>query len=289
MILLCNSEKMTVRAFDFIRFSSDKEEPEFSDEAKDIIFPDFDEETEQIEDKQEEEAEPVISKEQALQEALEEERRRKAEIQRESERIISAAKAQADEVLKNAEQEAVQIREKAHSEGLNEGYNEGYKEAYETNKAKLEEETIKFILELRDLINEYGQTKDRLISQNIDELKDVTLSIAEKVIQVSLKTSGEIIKKMIISATEKMKYKEWARIYISRCDSSLLIEGNVDLLKSIAHVSEHIKVIAMEDAAPGTCIIELPDQVIDASASTQIENLKGVLKGVDIGGGSDIV
>lgn len=285
MILLCDSEKITVRAFDFISFSTDTEEPEFSDEAKDIVFPDFDEETELAENKQEEKEEPVISKEQALQEALEEERRRKAEIQEEAERIISAAKAQADEILKNAEQEALDIKEKAYADGLN----EGYKEAYETNKTKLEEETIKIILELKDLINEYGQTKDRLISQNIDELKDVTLSIAEKVVQVSLKTSGEIIKKMIISATEKMRLKEWARIYISKCDSSLLIEGNTDLLKSIAHVSEHIKIIAMEDAAPGTCIIELPDQVIDASASTQIENIKGVIKGVDISGGSDIV
>ncbi|MPN54057.1 hypothetical protein SDC9_201726 [bioreactor metagenome] len=158
---------------------------------------------------------------------------------------------QADEILKKAESDAVTIKEKAHSEGLDEGYNEGFNQAYEKNKAELEEETASYLLELRDLLNEYKVVKDRLISQNIDELKDVAITIAEKVIHVSLKTSGEVIKKMIISATEKMRYQEWARIYISRSEASLFIEGYSDLLRSIANVSENIKIIAMEDAAPG--------------------------------------
>jgi flagellar assembly protein FliH len=45
----------------------------------------------------------------------------------------------------------------------------------------------------------------------------------------------------------------------------------------------------MEDSAPGTCIIELPDQIIDASASTQIENIRGIMKSAGKLGGNDIV
>jgi flagellar assembly protein FliH len=30
---------------------------------------------------------------------------------------------------------------------------------------------------------------------------------------------------------------------------------------------------------PGTCIIEMPDEIVDASAATQLSNLRGVLAG----------
>lgn len=296
MISLCNSEEFTVREFDFFRFSPEETKPELSEEAKDINFPDFNNDNSNLDNepdnnldfniKEVDERSEVLNH---LESVLEEERRKIAEIKEEAERIISDAKMQADEILKNAESEAVEIRQQAHSEGMDEGYKDGFNEAFEKNKAELEAQTVNYMLELRDLINEFKQIKDKLISQNIDELKDVTVSIAEKVIHVSLKTSGEIIKKMIISATEKIRYKEWARIYISKSDSSLLIEGNTDLLKAISSLSENIKITAMDDAAPGTCIIELPDQVIDASASTQIENIRSVLKGVDINGGNSIV
>lgn len=291
MILLYNSDEMSVKDFVYFNFSPEEPEQGTADEKDDIIFPDFEDDEDfeiNVQSQKDDEPEPTVMAdvEAAKHAALEEERKRRAEFEKEAERMLSSAKAQADEILKKAESEAVDIKEKAHSEGLDKGYTDGFNVAYEKNKAKLEEETVKFLLELRDMVNEYRDFNDRLVAQNIDELKDVTVSIAEKVVQVSLKTSGEIIKKMIVSSTEKMRYKEWARIYIARSDSSLLIEGNTDLLRSIAHVSENIKIIAMDDAAPGTCIIELPDQVIDASASTQIENIKGALKGVNISGGN---
>lgn len=33
----------------------------------------------------------------------------------------------------------------------------------------------------------------------------------------------------------------------------------------------------MENEAPGTCILEFPDKVIDASTNTQIENIKEII------------
>lgn len=294
MISLYNSDESTVKEFDFFNFFPEELEKVTSDEKDNEIFPDFEDEDLNLNTQCDEVDEPeasVAEKEDmaSIEEALEEQRKIKAETEAEAKEIIASAKKQADNILKQAQDDAEEIKEKAHSEGLDKGYTDGFNVAYEKNKAKMEEETVKFLLELRDLINEYRNLNDKLVAQNVDELKDVTVSIAEKVVQVSLKTSGEIIKKMIVSSTEKMRSKEWARIYISKSDSSLLIEGNTDLLRSISHVSENIKIIVMDDAAPGTCIIELPDQVIDASATTQIENIRGAFKGVNISGGNDIV
>lgn len=283
-MILLYSLKTMVSEFDFENFSCDETGNDPSDEVNELAFLNF-KQDEKPKNKQEE-----LSKDKekaSYNDDLNEEYKKKeAELMERAEIIISSAKDKANEILKEAEKEALEITQKAYSKGLKEGYEEGANKAYEENKTRLEEETVKFFLNLKDLIEEYKEEKERLISNNIDELKDISIAVAEKVIRVSLKTSGEIIKKMIISATEKMRCKEWARIYISRSDASLLVEGSTDLIRAISHLSEHIKIIAMEDAALGTCIIELPDQIIDASASTQIGNIKCLLKGGGFNGGN---
>ena len=47
----------------------------------------------------------------------------------------------------------------------------------------------------------------------------------------------------------------------------------------LAGLSDHIKIIPMADDESGTCIIEMPDEIIDASASTQLNNLRDILRG----------
>ena len=40
----------------------------------------------------------------------------------------------------------------------------------------------------------------------------------------------------------------------------------------------------MSDDESGTCIIEMPDEIVDASAATQLDNLRTIL--MDAGAGS---
>ncbi len=211
------------------------------------------------------------------------------EILKKAEKVLEDANNQAEEILKQAKMKAIEIQKEAFSQGQNEGYYDGSNKAYEENKLRLEEGTMKFLLHLKDLTESYAKEKNKLISQNIDEMRDLSIAIAEKVIQVSLKSSGDIVKRMIISATEKMRYKEWAKIYIARSEASMIIEGSTDLLRTLSHLSEYVKFVVMEDAPAGTCIIELPDQVIDVSTGTQIENIKGVLRNISPDGGHDNV
>lgn len=282
-----NSEESTVGVFDYFKFSNNgraEVSPDFSKEQS-LSLPNFDDEG------SEESGQDLTKADQVLDMDFNEDddinTETKEDIEKLKAEILLSAHNQADEILKQAEEEAIKIKDKAYTEGTDAGYADGFNKAYEENKAKLDEGTVKFFLELKDIITQYKEEKDRLLTDNVDEIKDVIIAISEKIVHVSLKSSGDIIKKMIVSATEKMRYKEWAKIYISKSDSSLLVESNTDLLKAISHLSEHIKITVMEDAAPGTCIIELPDQIIDASAATQLDNIRGILKGGSTGGGND--
>ena len=38
-----------------------------------------------------------------------------------------------------------------------------------------------------------------------------------------------------------------------------------------------MKIVVMEEE-PGTCIIELPSEIIDLSTGTQLENIRGILE-----------
>ena len=42
-------------------------------------------------------------------------------------------------------------------------------------------------------------------------------------------------------------------------------------------LSDHIKIIPLSDDEAGTCIIEMPDEIIDASASTQLKNIRDLI------------
>ena len=189
-------------------------------------------------------------------------------------RLIEDSRIEAEDMKSQAREAGREIGER---EGYEKGYLDGYEKAQQEVENTLKKEADELLLELRDLIASVEQKKREMLEQYKDDLRDIAISIAEKIIRVSLKSSGDIIKRMIISATEGIMSKEWVKIYIARCDAEMAVNGDSMLINSISYVSDHIKIIVMENEAPGTCILEFPDKVIDASTNTQIENIKEII------------
>ena len=196
------------------------------------------------------------------------------ETREEVRRLLEDSRLEAEHMKNQAREEGHEIGER---EGYEKGYIDGYEKAQQEVEKTLKKEADELLLELRDLIASVEQKKREMLEQYKDDLRDIAISIAEKIIRVSLKSSGDIIKRMIISATEGIMSKEWVKIYISRCDAEMAVNGDSMLINSISYVSDHIKIIVMENEAPGTCILEFPDKVIDASTNTQIENIKEII------------
>ena len=208
-------------------------------------------------------------------------REEKIQLMKELEETREAVRRLLEDSRIEAEQMKNQARDEGHEIGEREGYEKGYLDGYEKAQQEVEntlkKEADELLLELRDLIASVEQKKRDMLEQYKDDLRDIAISIAEKIIRVSLRSSGDIIKRMIISATEGIMSKEWVKIYIARCDAEMAVNGDSMLINSISYVSDHIKIIVMENEAPGTCILEFPDKVIDASTNTQIENIKEII------------
>ena len=87
---------------------------------------------------------------------------------------------------------------------------------------------------------------------------------------------------MIVSATEKLKKTTWVKIYINKCDYELMMEADADLIDELSHLSDNIKFIVMDKEDSGNCIIEMPEEIVDVSVNTQIENIKDILENVRV-------
>lgn len=197
--------------------------------------------------------------------------------------IVAQAKRQGEALLEKyrqkAEEEAQQLREDARQEGFRQGYGDGLTKAQAESRAQIEEQRRQQAEEVKQFLNQATQEKEKLLTQAQGDLCDLSIAVAEKVIHVSLKSSREVILRMVQMATERLRRREWVRIYIGGCDSQEVAQIAPELTASLASLSDHIKLIPMANDESGTCIIEMPDEIIDASVSTQLDNLKDILRG----------
>ena len=56
-----------------------------------------------------------------------------------------------------------------------------------------------------------------------------------------------------------------------------MIEGDVEFLNTLSDLSSNVKIIKMENEEQGTCILELPDEIVDLSVNTQMANIRELL------------
>lgn len=202
-----------------------------------------------------------------------------AEIQ--AQKIVEDAQQQAEALLeeyrKKAEEEAQQARQQAHEDGYRQGYMDGMQKAEIEGRAKLQEQLEKQAEEVRSFLEKASMAKDEMLEQTKSDMCDLSIAVAEKIIHVSLKSSQEVIARMIQMATEKLKRREWVHIYVGGCDAKQLAQITPELNSALAGLSEHVKIIPMANDETGTCIIEMPDAIIDASVSTQVSNIREML------------
>ena len=201
---------------------------------------------------------------------------------REAERILTEAREEAErareDILTRAGQEAEKIREEARQEGSREGFAEGRRQAAAREEERTKESLLAFEKEMRQALASVKQAKETCLETYLGELKDCSIAVAEKVIHISLRSSGEVIRQMIVAATEKLSKSAWVKIYIDRLDYEMLIKADRDVLEELSHLSDNIKFIVMDREEEGTCVIERPDEVLDISVNSQMENIKEILE-----------
>ena len=229
--------------------------------------------------------EEPIETEEEVQETAQEEVNPVNYAQIQSEMILEDARRQADEIIRLAHEQAEALLQQVRAQAEEEGYQDGFREGTQQGLAKAMEENIQAreaqARRLEEDVEKFIRKAERMLDQqmddNLEDLRDLALAVAEKIVCVSLKSSSDVIGRMIQTAVDKRKRREWVHIYIAECDAKRLTTLPAALTSALAELSDRVRIIPMADDEAGTCIIESPNEIIDASAATQMQNIREML------------
>ena len=195
--------------------------------------------------------------------------------------ILLKAKQMAGDILREAGTQAEQLKKTAIEEGCREGFEAGYKSG--TEQAAMEQADFfrrqeeEFRRDMEQAMASIDQAKEKSLRNYLEELKDCSVAIAEKVIHISLRSSGEVIKRMLVAETEKLRKTAWVKIYMEKTDYDMMAEADADVGSELAKLSDNIKFVVMDKESSGNCIIEMPDEIVDISVDTQMDNIREIL------------
>ncbi len=190
---------------------------------------------------------------------------------------LEEARKEATAIEREAREKAEQILQEAQARGYEEGKQKGYEDGLLQAEQEIERKHQKneqyFRDSLKNALEQINEEKEQCLKQYLGELKDIALAVAEKVIRISLKSSGAVISRMIEAETEKLRKMDWVKVYMEKEDYEAMIRTDGQLADKLSRLSDNVKFIVMEDGKQGTCIIEMPNEIIDLSVDTQMENI----------------
>lgn len=214
---------------------------------------------------------PVKSEAEECRDALEE---ALAEKRREAEELLEQSRREAEVIREEARRKGYEEGKKTgYGVGLKEGTEEGRNEGYVEYQKKADELETHFA----EFLKEAEKAKQRMLEEHLQDLKEIALAIGEKIVRISLRTNSDVVERMILASTEKLKKSAWAKIYIDDAQDSKRIQTDAKFLQELSYLSDHIKIVMMDGMEPGTCIIERPDEIIDISVGTQLENIREIM------------
>jgi len=197
------------------------------------------------------------------------------------EEALAEKRREAEELLEQSRREAEVIREEARRKGYEEGKKTGYgvglKEGTEEGYVEYQKKADELETHFADFLKEAEKAKQRMLEEHLQDLKEIALAIGEKIVRISLRTNSDVVERMILASTEKLKKSAWAKIYIDDAQDSKRIQTDAKFLQELSYLSDHIKIVMMDGMEPGTCIIERPDEIIDISVGTQLENIREIM------------
>lgn len=194
-------------------------------------------------------------------------------IDKKHEKLLWRARADAFKIVEEAERfYKIMVRnaeEKAKS-NLNEAKEIGYAEGFQKGKEEADILMREKLSELSELISVIERQKEEILQKYEESLKDLALSVAKRVIETELQSGDEAFLSLYKNAVQEIGKQEWIKLTVSENEEKFAT-SNSELLRSMVKGAKSIKIITLEDASIGTCIVETPQGIIDSSAETQLE------------------
>ncbi|MDR1674268.1 MAG: hypothetical protein LBR54_02320 [Oscillospiraceae bacterium] len=193
-------------------------------------------------------------------------------------KILAAAQSDAAKKIEDASKEGKRIVQQAHNDykaemekARIEGFNEGVK-----RKAQDIEDSL---VQIRAALQQLSEDHDEYMEVFAKELKWLALDIAQKVIVQKIDGNEMFISNILRTVLADVRDEKWVSVKVS----AQLPDVVRKMIRQIAE-NEGIpqaEVHVAEDVHKGTCMLQFPDRVIDASVLTSLKNIEDYFKRVD--------
>ncbi|MDR1863402.1 MAG: flagellar assembly protein FliH [Treponema sp.] len=189
----------------------------------------------------------------------------KREAQDEADRIIAEAQEKARQIAADSrsalEAERKDAEERGRKAGRDAGFNEG--------RAEVE----RLVERTRTVLERAQDKRTEILAQTEQEIIDLVLLIARKVIKVISENQRNVIISNVVQALRKLKGRGNIVIRVNMADVKLSTEHTKDFIK-LVEGAKSIQVVEDSTVDQGGCIIETDFGEIDARISSQLAELE---------------
>jgi len=191
-----------------------------------------------------------------------------ATAREEAEKIIKSANEEARRIVSGGQEKLKQIEEDAFKKGWQTGYDEGIRVAETEYDNKLQEAVT--------LVDKAHQERKKIIAGSEDEIVQLAVAVARKIIQRELSSDPEIIVGIVKRAIQKATDREELTIRVNPDNLDSTLNSRDDITQSVKGVRK-LKVLADPGVAPGGCVVESPNGTVDARVERQLSEIEQAL------------
>jgi flagellar assembly protein FliH len=182
---------------------------------------------------------------------------------------VNAARLMAEEIRSEAELLAKAELEKARRAGYEAGFASGMEEAGRQQRQALDE--------LLGLIASIERHREGLLRLHEEELRTLALAIAKKVIDEKLTMDDAAFMRLFQKAVQNFSGQQWLKLTVSDYEAPFAT-AHAQMLLSMADGAQRIEIITLEGVPKGTCVVETPEGIVDASVDVQMDCLRKAME-----------
>lgn len=191
--------------------------------------------------------------------------------------ILAEARRQADSIIEKAENQAEMLKQQIFEQFRSQGYEQGYRDGYADGMKAGQEQYDDMLAQAKQMLVEAQQEKIKAMQEAESEMVDLAIEIAAQVLEHELSTNRETVVYLVQKALKKCYQNNGITVRVRDEDYGTLIE-HLKEFTSAKGEKANITVLKDNSIALGTCLVETPTGVIDASIDTQIDKIKAELK-----------
>ena len=133
----------------------------------------------------------------------------------------------------------------------------------------------RLIERIEDTVSEKRSAVEARLNEYEQMLVALSVEIASKVLQHKIEQDDSVLTELVRLTVNEARNSDWISVTLS--DKLKMSLQELERIISPAIMDGRFEVIT-KNVPPGTCIVETPDGIVDASIETQINNLKNMIE-----------